>query len=161
VPSSLDVSDAGAPRVPRLDAIREHDDTARRENFSIEEFECRQGARRQQRNPTPEQHRHQGHFHRVHEPGVEERTKQGAATEEPDIPPRLFLERRNDATGITQIIAGTGGAPLYQFSGSIANSAAQMRSYGLLKLTLQATSFDSVFLPVSGAPFDQYHGTCH
>jgi Calcineurin-like phosphoesterase len=69
--------------------------------------------------------------------------------------------RRNDATGITQIIVGTGGAPLYQFSGSIANSAAQMRSYGLLKLTLQATSFDSVFLPVAGAPFDQYHGTCH
>ena len=69
--------------------------------------------------------------------------------------------RRNDVTGITQITAGTGGAPLYQFSGSIANSVAQMRSYGLLKLTLQATSFDSVFLPVSGAPFDQYHGTCH
>lgn len=69
--------------------------------------------------------------------------------------------RRNDLTGITQIIAGTGGAPLYQFSGSIANSAAQMRSYGLLKLTLQATSFDSVFMPVGGAPFDQYHGTCH
>src|SRR6188472_882491 len=41
----LDVSDAGATRVPRLDTIREHDDTARRENFSIEEFECRQGAR--------------------------------------------------------------------------------------------------------------------
>jgi hypothetical protein len=36
-----------------------------------------------------------------------------------------------------------------------------MRSYGLLKLTLQPTSFDSVFLPVAGAPFDQYHGTCH
>jgi len=69
--------------------------------------------------------------------------------------------RRNDATGITQIIAGTGGAPLYQFSGRIANSDAQMRSYGLLKLTLQPTSFDSVFLPVAGAPFDQYHGTCH
>jgi len=69
--------------------------------------------------------------------------------------------RRNDATGITQITAGTGGAPLYQFSGSIANSAAQMRAYGLLKLTLQATSFDSVFLQVGGAPFDQYHGTCH
>jgi hypothetical protein len=69
--------------------------------------------------------------------------------------------RRNDATGITQITAGTGGAPLYQFSGSTANSAAQMRAYGLLKLTLQATSFDSVFLPVSGAPFDQYHGSCH
>jgi Calcineurin-like phosphoesterase len=69
--------------------------------------------------------------------------------------------RRNDATGLTQIIAGTGGAPLYEFSGSTANSAAQMRSYGLLKLTLQATSFDSVFLPVAGGPFDQYHGACH
>jgi hypothetical protein len=69
--------------------------------------------------------------------------------------------RRNDATGITQITAGTGGAPLYQFSGSVANSTAKMSAYGLLKLTLQATSFDSVFLPVSGAPFDQYHGTCH
>jgi hypothetical protein len=69
--------------------------------------------------------------------------------------------RRNDATGITQIIAGTGGAPLYQFGGTMPNSAAQLRAYGLLKLTLQATSFDSVFLPVAGAPFDQYHGTCH
>ena len=69
--------------------------------------------------------------------------------------------RRNDATGITQIIAGTGGAPLYQFGGTMPNSAAQLRAHGLLKLTLQATSFDSVFLPVAGAPFDQYHGTCH
>jgi len=69
--------------------------------------------------------------------------------------------RRNETTGITEIIVGTGGAPLYDFSGSTANSAAQMRSYGLLKLTLQATSFDSVFLPVAGAPYDQYHGTCH
>lgn len=69
--------------------------------------------------------------------------------------------RRNDAAGITEIIAGTGGAPLYQFSGTTANSVAQMRAYGLLKLTLQATSFDSVFLPVGAAPFDQYHGTCH
>jgi len=69
--------------------------------------------------------------------------------------------RRNDAGGITEIIAGTGGAPLYSFSGTTPNSAAQMRAHGLLKLTLQSTSFDSVFLPVGGAPYDQYHGTCH
>jgi 3',5'-cyclic AMP phosphodiesterase CpdA len=69
--------------------------------------------------------------------------------------------RRNDLFGITQITVGTGGAPLYFFSGTTANSVAQMRAYGVLKLTLRDTGFDSVFLPVTGAPYDFYAGTCH
>jgi hypothetical protein len=69
--------------------------------------------------------------------------------------------RRNDLFGITEIIVGTGGAPLYFFGGTTANSMAQMRAYGILKLTLRDTGFDSVFLPVDGAPYDAYPGTCH
>jgi len=69
--------------------------------------------------------------------------------------------RRNDNFGITQITVGTGGAPLYDFRGSTANSVAQMRTYGILKLTLRDGGFESVFLPVSGAPFDLYVGACH
>ena len=60
-----------------------------------------------------------------------------------------------------QLIVGTGGAPLYLFGGTTANSMAQMRAYGILKLTLRDTGFDSVFLPVNGAPYDAYLGTCH
>jgi hypothetical protein len=69
--------------------------------------------------------------------------------------------RRNDVFGITQITVGTGGAPLYDFRGTTLNSVAQLRTYGLLKLTLRDGGFESVFLPVAGAPFDLYLGTCH
>ena len=70
--------------------------------------------------------------------------------------------RRNDNFGITEIIVGTGGAPLYDFTGGgNPNSVARMRTYGVLKLTLRDTGFESVFLPVAGAPYDLYSGTCH
>ena len=69
--------------------------------------------------------------------------------------------RRNDNFGITQITVGTGGAPLYDFRGSTPNSMAQLRTYGLLKLTLRDGGFESVFLPVAGGSFDLYSGACH
>ena len=69
--------------------------------------------------------------------------------------------RRNDNFGIAQITVGTGGAPLYDFRGSTPNSMAQLRTYGLLKLTLRDGGFESVFLPVAGGAFDLYSGTCH
>jgi hypothetical protein len=36
-----------------------------------------------------------------------------------------------------------------------------MRAYGILKLTLRDSGFESMFLPVTGAPYDTYSGPCH
>jgi hypothetical protein len=69
--------------------------------------------------------------------------------------------RRNDTIGITEIVAGTGGAPLYSFGPTTANSVAQLRAHGILKLTLRDTEFESVFLPVTGAPYDLFRAACH
>ena len=40
-------------------------------------------------------------------------------------------------------------------------SVARMRAYGILKLTLRDSAFESVFLPVNGAPFDPFGAPCH
>jgi hypothetical protein len=69
--------------------------------------------------------------------------------------------RSNATSGITEIIIGTGGAPLYDFGGTTLNSTARLRTHGILKLTLRQTGYDSVFIPVSGAVFDAFTATCH
>ena len=69
--------------------------------------------------------------------------------------------RANGTLGITEIIVGTGGAPLYDFGGTTPNSVARLRTYGILKLTLRNTGYDSVFMQVNGAPFDSFTATCH
>ena len=45
--------------------------------------------------------------------------------------------------------------------GSYEFSAAQLKTYGVLKLTLRDGAFDSVFVPAAGAPFDAYTHSCH
>jgi 3',5'-cyclic AMP phosphodiesterase CpdA len=69
--------------------------------------------------------------------------------------------RPNPTLGMTEFVVGTGGAPMYLFGATALNSAAQLRAYGILKLTLRLGDYDSVFVPVAGAPFDLYHGSCH
>ena len=61
---------------------------------------------------------------------------------------------RADPNGIRQFVVGTGGAGLYAFGQIQPNSEARSNdSYGVLKLTLRATSYDWEFVPVAGRTF--------
>ncbi|MEP7358932.1 MAG: metallophosphoesterase [Anaerolineales bacterium] len=68
------------------------------------------------------------------------------------------------ARGIREIIAGTGGRSLYPFAGP-ARPNSEVRSastYGVLKMTLHADSYDWEFVPVAGETFtDSGTGECH
>ena len=69
---------------------------------------------------------------------------------------------RADATrGIREFVVGTGGAFLYQFPIKAANSERQIRAFGLLKLTLNAESYDYQFIEVGGFTSDSGSGQCH
>ncbi|HKP16241.1 MAG TPA: Ig-like domain-containing protein [Gemmatimonadaceae bacterium] len=65
--------------------------------------------------------------------------------------------------GIRQFTVGTGGASHYTFGTIKANSQVREgNTYGVLKLTLHATSYDWQFVPVAGATFtDSGTGNCH
>ena len=68
------------------------------------------------------------------------------------------------ATGIRQFVVGTGGTGLGGFKSTIMpNSEVHERStYGVLKLTLHASSYDFQFVPIAGQTFtDSGSGTCH
>jgi acid phosphatase type 7 len=66
-------------------------------------------------------------------------------------------------TGIRQFTVGTGGASHYTFGTIQPNSEVRNgTTYGVLELTLHATSYDWQFVPVSGATFtDSGTGSCH
>jgi acid phosphatase type 7 len=65
--------------------------------------------------------------------------------------------------GLREIVVGTGGAGLYSFGSPRAASQARNSStFGVLKLTLRATSYDWQFIPVAGSSFtDSGSDTCH
>jgi hypothetical protein len=64
--------------------------------------------------------------------------------------------------GLRQFVVGTGGRSLYNFSTVRRNSQIRGRSYGVLKLTLHARSYDWQFVPVPGSTFrDAGRGYCH
>ena len=68
------------------------------------------------------------------------------------------------ARGLREFIVGTGGRSHYPFPGGPgANSeASNTDTYGVLKLTLHADSYDWEFVPVAGKTFtDSGSGTCH
>jgi len=69
----------------------------------------------------------------------------------------------NDVNGIRQFTVGTGGRSHYTFAATQPNSEVREgNTFGVLKLTLKATSYDWQFIPVSGATFtDSGSGTCH
>ena len=64
--------------------------------------------------------------------------------------------------GIRQFVVGTGGAGLYAFSSIQPNSQIRNNTtYGVLKLTLHATSYDWQFVPIAGQNFtDSGTGNC-
>jgi hypothetical protein len=69
---------------------------------------------------------------------------------------------RDDTRGIRQFVAGTGGAALYDFAAPQANSEVRLKTFGVLKLTLGATSYSWEFIPIAGSSFtDAGGGDCH
>jgi hypothetical protein len=65
--------------------------------------------------------------------------------------------------GIRQFVVGTGGAALGGFSTTMKNSQIRnSRTYGVLRLTLHASSYDFAFLPIAGQTFRDSGSTrCH
>jgi len=67
------------------------------------------------------------------------------------------------SSGLREIVAGTGGMSLYSFTTPL--SASQVRNsstFGVLKLTLHASSYDWQFVPIAGSTFtDSGSSNCH
>jgi hypothetical protein len=65
--------------------------------------------------------------------------------------------------GLREIVVGTGGAGLYEFGTPLAASQVHDNTaYGVLKLTLRATSYGWQFVPIAGSTFtDSGSDTCH
>jgi hypothetical protein len=65
--------------------------------------------------------------------------------------------------GIREFVVGSGGGSLYEFIRPATNIEARNdNTYGVLKLTLHATSYDWQFIPVAGKTFtDSGSGQCH
>ena len=69
--------------------------------------------------------------------------------------------RPDSAGGIREFIVGTGGAFLYPFRNRAPNSEVQLRAFGVLKLTLDAESYEWQFIQIGGAIGDSGTGQCH
>ena len=67
--------------------------------------------------------------------------------------------------GVTQFVVGTGGKSHYSFNGAAPVSNSEIRNddtFGVLKLTLHANSYDWQFLPQAGRSFtDNGSRACH
>jgi acid phosphatase type 7 len=64
--------------------------------------------------------------------------------------------------GVRQFVVGTGGAPLYEMRQLQSNSEALGDDWGVLKLTLFATSYQWEFVPVDGASYRDFGSApCH
>jgi len=71
------------------------------------------------------------------------------------------VDGRSDSRGIRQFIVGTGGARLYDFQRVSANSQARIKTHGVLRLTLDSTSYSWAFLDTTGATADSGSDGCH
>jgi acid phosphatase type 7 len=69
----------------------------------------------------------------------------------------------DSAYGIRQFVVGTGGAALVGFSTTMKNSQARnSQTYGVLRLTLHASSYDFAFVPIAGQTYrDSGSSPCH
>jgi acid phosphatase type 7 len=68
----------------------------------------------------------------------------------------------SSSRGIREFVVGTGGKSHYPFRETAANSVVRdNRSYGVLELTLHATSYDWKFVHATGTFTDSGSGTCH
>ncbi len=69
--------------------------------------------------------------------------------------------RGDVARGIRQFIAGAGGAQLYNFVRVAPNSETRIKAFGVLKLTLEPSSYRWEFIEGDGAVTDRGSGVCH
>jgi acid phosphatase type 7 len=60
--------------------------------------------------------------------------------------PQDHLGVRSPAAGVTEYVVGTGGAPLYDFGPQLPNSAAKLKTFGVIYFTLKDVGWDSVFI---------------
>jgi acid phosphatase type 7 len=67
---------------------------------------------------------------------------------------------RPSPDGVRQIIAGTGGAPLYPFVIVAPGSEVRISAHGILKLTLNAENYQWEFIGTNGSVRDSGSGTC-
>jgi hypothetical protein len=69
----------------------------------------------------------------------------------------------DNARGLREFVVGTGGASHYTFNAPVANSEVRdSTTFGLLKLTLHANSYDWQFVRASGGTFtDSGSASCH
>lgn len=76
--------------------------------------------------------------------------------------PQTPAGRRDETRGIREIVAGTGGAALYPFGRTAANSELRNNhTFGVVRLTLSPASYRWDFLSTSGRFTDTGRGTCH
>lgn len=77
--------------------------------------------------------------------------------------PQDPLGRLDEANGVVQIVAGTGGKSHYPFGTPKPNSVARnSNAFGVLKITLHPTSYDFSFQPIPGDTFsDSGSENCH
>jgi 3',5'-cyclic AMP phosphodiesterase CpdA len=70
-------------------------------------------------------------------------------------------QRRDDAKGIRQFTAGTGGAPLYHRARNALNSEAFFANWGVLRFKLDPALYQWQFIDLNGAVLDQGLTICH
>jgi len=68
----------------------------------------------------------------------------------------------DSAKGLRSFVVGTGGADFYALGSDSRIEAKDSNTWGVLKLTLHATSYDFEFVPMAGKSFtDKGTGNCH
>jgi hypothetical protein len=79
------------------------------------------------------------------------------------LKPQTATGVEDAAYGVRQFVVGTGGRTLYTLGTIKPNTEIRDNtSYGVLQMTLHATSYDFSFLPAAGSSFtDTGSGTCH
>lgn len=77
--------------------------------------------------------------------------------------PQTPSGQRDTARGIREFVVGTGGANLYAFKTTVPNSEVRKTGvWGVLKVTLRASSYDWKFEPIAGQTFAESGSqACH
>lgn len=68
----------------------------------------------------------------------------------------------DSAKGVREFVVGTGGYSVWGSGTPLSSSRARGSAFGILKLTLHASSYDWRFVPIAGSSYsDSGTGTCH